>query len=192
MHAMLALAASHLEKLAPSGLTAVAQSHRFNAMKGLNEALEKPLRSAEDGDAAIAACYALFMQSWYMDDGLQASLVLTRTSDLTARRVQAQKIGSIFAQESPDSRLDSMRTRIKDCATFDPDFIQSAIQSTTALLPLCTQQFEKDLLAALVEAFQALSGPTLEGIIYQPLLLQLSSLTDIQHMQVISVLINSL
>lgn len=163
MHAMLALAASHLEKLAPSGLTSMSQMHRLSAIKGLNAALDKPMKKAEDGDAAIAACYALYMQSWYMDDGLSASLVLTRSSDFTTKRVQAQRIGSIFAQQSADTRLDNMRTRLTNCPKYDTDFIQSALSSMSAVLPLCKVDFEKILVLALLEAFESLTGSSFDG-----------------------------
>ena len=64
MHAMMALSASHLERLTPSHLLPTAQSHRLRAISGLNAALSSPLSSTAGGDAAIATCYALLMQSW--------------------------------------------------------------------------------------------------------------------------------
>lgn len=163
MHAMLALSASHLEKLAPNGLTSIAQSHRLEAIKGLNTALTQPLHNAEEGDAAIAACYALFMQSWYMDDGLQASLVLTRSLDLTTKQVRQQQPDSIFAGENGETRLTSMRTRIKDCPKFDVDFIDTAVTSIEALEPLLEWDFERELWSGLVDAFTAFYGEAVDG-----------------------------
>ena len=163
MHAMLALAASHLEKLIPHGLTKVAQSHRLEALKGLNSALLQPFMSAEDGDAAIAACYALFMQSWYMDDGLQSSLVLTRSLDFTTTQVRDQNLGSIFASENRNRRLSSMKSRIEDCPKFDIDFVHAALRSLEALEPVLKFDFECDLLNGLVNAFRAYYGAAEEG-----------------------------
>ena len=163
MHAMLALSASHLEKLAPNGLTTIAQSHRLLAIKGLNNALANPLYSAEEGDAAIAACYALFMQSWYMDDGLQASLVLTRSLDLTTKRVRDQQLGSIFAGETGETRLSSMKGRIKDCPKFDEDFIGAAVSSVGALEGLLEWEFERELWGGLRDAFGAFHGEAVDG-----------------------------
>jgi hypothetical protein len=163
MHAMLALSASHLEKLAPNGLTDIAQSHRLEAIKGLNTALIKPLHTPEDGDAAIATCFALLMQSWYMDDGLQASFVLTRSLDATTKQVRDQELGSIFACESSETRFNSMKNRIQDCPRFDIDFINAAINSIEALGPVLTSNFEIDLWTGLVEAFRAFYGDAAEG-----------------------------
>jgi len=163
MHAMLALAASHLEKLAPNGLTKIAQAHRLEAFKGLNNALTSPFTTPEDGDAAIAACYALFMQSWYMDDGLQSSLVLTRSLDLTTKQVREQNLGSIFASENKDTRFSSMKARIKDCPKFDVDFIDAAVYSVEALGSLFVFDFEFELWNGLVDAFRSYYGDAEEG-----------------------------
>lgn len=163
MHAMLALSASHLEKLAPNGLTSIAQSHRLEAIRGLNIALASDLINAEEGDAAIAACYALFMQSWYMDDGLQSSLVLTRSLDLTTKQVRDQQLGSIFASENGETRLSSMKTRIKDCPKFDIDFIDAAVRSIEALEPLLEWDFERELWGGLVDAYTAFYGDAVDG-----------------------------
>lgn len=166
MHAMLALSASHLEKLAPNGLTKIAQSHRLEAFKGLNDALTKPPQTPEEGDAAIAACYALFMQSWYMDDGLQSSLVLTRSLESTTQQVKDQNLGSIFAGENKDTRFSSMKSRIKDCPKFDIDFVDAATKSIDALRPLLRRDFEVTLWTGIAEAFQAYHNDAEEGWSY--------------------------
>ncbi|KAL3417070.1 C6 transcription factor [Phlyctema vagabunda] len=163
MHAMLALAASHLEKLTHCGLTSIAQSHRLAAIKGLNAALGKPMDHKEEADAAIGACYALLMQSWYMEDGLQASLILTRSCEFTTRKVQAQNLGSILAEEGPDSRISNMRARMKDTPDFDDKFIDAAVKSTSDLLPLCEDKYQRTLFDGLIQAFTSLSKSPLEA-----------------------------
>jgi hypothetical protein len=97
MHAILALSASHLDKLAPSGLTNVAESHRLAAIKGLNSGLDTPLQSAEEGDAVLATCFALLLQSWYMDDGLRSFLILIRSCDLMTKHMHTQNVDSILS-----------------------------------------------------------------------------------------------
>jgi hypothetical protein len=65
MHALLSLSASHLKKLSTNEFTAISQSHRLSAIKGLNIVLNQPVTSAEQADAILATCYALLMQSCY-------------------------------------------------------------------------------------------------------------------------------
>src|SRR4051794_15894319 len=119
MHAMLALSASHLHKLGVNNLTLPAQTHRLAAITGLNQTLSKPLSNSEEGDAVIATCYALLMQSWYMDDGLQASLVLTRSCEWTTRWVRGQGVRSLLAGDGEEMRVSTMRGRLKDVPRFD-------------------------------------------------------------------------
>ena len=165
MHSILALAASHLDKLARCGLTAVAQSHRLLAIKGLNKASGQSSQSAEDGDAVIAACNALLMQSWYMDDGLQSFLIMTRSCNLVTGQIQARKIGAILAYEDLGSRLHNVRARLEGASPFDAVFIHAATVSLDALRPLYRQDFEKDLLACLFNGFRSLSKTPTEGMI---------------------------
>jgi hypothetical protein len=158
MHAMLALSASHLRKISPipSCLSAPAQSHRLAAMKGLNEALSRPLSSSEEADAVIAAAYALLMQSWYMEDGLQASLVLTRCCEWTTKWVREQNVKSVLAEEGEHSKLAIMRGRFKDAPNFDVRFSERAVTSVQALKLLCVEEFQVEVFAGLKKTFELL------------------------------------
>jgi hypothetical protein len=154
---MLALSASHLERLAPSCLTVPAQNHRLASIKGLNETLSRPLSNTEDGDAAIATCYALLMQSWYMDDGLQAFLVLTRSCGWTTKWVREQKCRSILAGECDETRLGTMKARLKDAPRFNDGFVEKAVKSLTALEPLYEESVLAEVSDELMKAFKSLS-----------------------------------
>jgi hypothetical protein len=167
MHALLALSAAHLEKLSRSDLTKVTQSHRLNAIKGLNERLNKPLQTAEDGDAIIATCFALLMQSWYMDDGLESFLVMTRSCDLMTKHVRAQKVGSILASDNFNSRIENMRPRLKGAACFNLEFLQTASQSLDALVPLCNNTYEMELLLRFQQCIASLMNSPMQGRLAQ-------------------------
>ena len=164
MHALLSLSASHLNKLTTGGFTTMAQSHRISAIKGLNNALHQPVRSAEQGDAILATCYALLMQSWYMDDGLTAFLVLTRSCDSVTRHIQSQAVGSILAQENLDSRIERVQKRLEGVPVFNIECLRSAILSLDALQPHCQQAFEMKLWTTLKECFTSLAQTPLQGI----------------------------
>lgn len=158
MHAMLALSASHLEKLAPSCLTVAAQNHRLAAMKGLNEALVQPITSSEEGDAAIATCYALLMQSWYTDDGLQTFLVVMRSCDYTSKWVREQKIKSVLSGEDEVVRLDTMKGRFKDAPKFNENFTERGLLSLQALELLCEHDVHFQVFDALKEAYESFAA----------------------------------
>jgi hypothetical protein len=165
MHAMLALSASHLRKIspAPSCLSIPAQTHRLAAMKGLNEALSRPIYSSEEADAAIASCYALLLQSWYMDDGLQASLVLTRSCEWTTRWVREQKVKSVLADENEYTKVAIMRGRFKDAPIFDVAFSQKAVASVQTLQPLCVEDFQVMVFHGLKKTFELLHISPIAG-----------------------------
>lgn len=163
MHALLALSASHLNKLTTSGLTNVAQAHRLAAIKGLNGVLDQPITTAEQGDAILATCYALLMQSWYMDDGLPAFLIMTRSCELVTRQIRSHDVGSILAEENSDSRIERMRTRLKGAPTFTVECIRASLESLNAIQPLCHQAFEQDFWTKLQDSFIALAQSPIEG-----------------------------
>ncbi|KAH7381051.1 hypothetical protein BKA64DRAFT_227227 [Cadophora sp. MPI-SDFR-AT-0126] len=156
MHAMMALSASHLERLAPSHLTSTAQSHRLHAISGLNVALSssQPLSTA-DGDAAIATCYALLMQSWYMDDGLPASIILTRSVHSTTKWVREQKVRSLLAGDDEGTRRVGMRGRLRGAPGFDAGFVGGALKALGGLEGRCVggEGYQRELYGVLREAF---------------------------------------
>jgi hypothetical protein len=165
MHAMLALSASHLRKISPtpSCLSGPAQTHRLAAMKGLNEALSRPVSSSEEADAAIGACYALLMQSWYMDDGLQASLVLTRSCEWTTKWVRNQNVRSVLAEGDDHTKLGIMRGRCKDAPKFDVGFSEKAVTSVLALESLCIEEVQVQVFAGLKMTFELLHVSPIAG-----------------------------
>ena len=164
-HALLALSASHLDKITTGGFTTTAQSHRFSAIKGLNNALHQPVTTAEEGDSILATCYALLMQSWYMDDGLATFLILTRSCDSVTRRIQSQNAGSILAEENLDSRMERVQMRLNGVPTFNTECLYSAVSSLDALRPYCYQTFENKLLASLQGSFISLAHSPVQGMI---------------------------
>ncbi|KAK0117536.1 hypothetical protein ONS95_011875 [Cadophora gregata] len=157
MHAMLALSASHLERLTPSHLTSTAQSHRLLAISGLNTALSRLLPSSTDGDAAIATCYALLMQSWYMDDGLSASIILTRSVNSTTKWVREQRVRSLLACDDEGTRRAGMKGRLRGAPGFEGGFVDGAVGALGGLEGLCEGEgYQRGLYGVLRGAFEML------------------------------------
>lgn len=164
MHGLLGLSASHLTKISSESFTTIAQSHRLRASKGLNEALSAPLQTVEEADAVIATCHALLLQSWYMDDGLKAFLVLTRSCDLVSNQVRAQNIQALLAKEDLDSRTEIMKGRLDGTPSFNPAFIHEAASSLNAILPLCWKKYQQDFQECLLANFLSLSQTSAQGL----------------------------
>jgi hypothetical protein len=163
MHALLSLSASHLNKLSTNEFTAISQSHRLSAIKGLNIVLNQPVTSAEQADAILATCYALLMQSCYIDDGLPTFLIMTRSCDALTRQIHSLPVGSLLAQDNLDSRIESVQSRLKGVPKFSVDFLRSAITSLNALQPRCQQAFEKKLWTTFENCFLSLAHSPLQG-----------------------------
>ena len=164
MHALLGLSASHLSKISPASYTAIAQDHRLKASKGLNQALDAPLKSPEEADAIIATCHALLMQSWFMDDGLSAFLVLTRSSSLVPRQVRKQNIQALLAKEDLDSGVEFMKGHLSGTPTFSPTFVYDAVSSLNGLLPWCSNPYQKEFQVIMLENFLSLCHTSIEGL----------------------------
>ena len=169
MHALLGLSASHLSKMSPASLTSIAEDHRLRACKGLNEALSGPLKSIEEADAVIAACYALLLQSWYMDDGLNAFLIFTRSCNLVSHQVRTQNIQALFAKEDLDSRTEIMKGRLDGIPSFNPAFIKEAESSLNMILPLCSETYQQELQRILLANFNRLSQTSAQGVYHYQL-----------------------
>ncbi|RFU28472.1 hypothetical protein B7463_g7851, partial [Scytalidium lignicola] len=98
MHAILGLAASHLELLTSVDYRALALSHRLLAIKGSNEAIDKGLRCGNDADALLATCYALTFQSTYMSDGLLDFLQMARGCSVLSNQLMIENLPMSFGK----------------------------------------------------------------------------------------------
>lgn len=161
MHAMLGLAASHLTVTTRADYSSIALQHRVKAIQGFNEALSKQTRSGSDGDALLAAVYALTFQSSYLSDGLREFLTLIRGCALVSYQMIANDVPISFSI-SLEEHHEYMSSRLHDLPTIDGEFVRGAQQSLAAISPLLMQN-EYNLTAhkALVECINAaeVGGP---------------------------------
>ncbi|CBX92134.1 predicted protein [Plenodomus lingam JN3] len=102
IHSILALAASHLNPMSHSSLTAQALQHRILALNSLHEALSTPPESAAEQDARIAATMALAFQSSYLDNGMSEFLLMIRGCIIIANNNTTQSLSaSLFNVSIP-------------------------------------------------------------------------------------------
>ncbi len=136
MHALLGLAASHLTVIGEADYGSLAQSHRFLAIKGFNEALCKTPRHGGDGDALLAACYALTFQSSYMKDAMSEFLTMVRGCGLVSSQLRQDNVQVTFTID-PNNHLKFMESRLDNLPSVDADLLEGAMESFEALAPLC-------------------------------------------------------
>lgn len=155
MHALLGLAASHLSLTSTSSesslnLRTVALQHRLKAIRGTNEAIStisNSARTVADGDALLAACYALSFQASYMTDGLIDHFHMIRGCCLVAQQLRDEGLPLVFFEnDGGRDHFDFMSERLIDLPVINPDLVNGADES----LRVCAE--ELDLMAMPVNA----------------------------------------
>jgi hypothetical protein len=139
MHAILGLAATHLSVTSSANYTSKAINHRLIAIQGFNSALSRPLkRGSADGDALLAACYALTFQSSYMQDGLALSefLTMVRGCSIVSNRLATDGILSFFGITSED-HFKHMETKLENLPVIEDGLRMGAAKSLEALDEMC-------------------------------------------------------
>jgi hypothetical protein len=161
MHAMLGLAASHLTTTTGADYNSLALSHRVKAIQGFNEALSRKSRSGSDGDALVAAIYALTFQASYLSDGLREFLTMIRGCALVSGQLMMQNVPISFdiGKEGHDA---FMKSRLQDLPPIAEEFVKGAQDSLAMLSPLYTlddaNRSAYDCLVDCMEAVEA-GGP---------------------------------
>ncbi|KXX83336.1 Sterol uptake control protein 2 [Madurella mycetomatis] len=151
MHAMLGLAASHLD-LYGGNCSSQALAHRVKAIQSLNQALSQPCTSAAEGDARFAAMFALTFQASCMPEGMSEFLSLVRGCYILATTSMMAHEDSLFSTFTQEGYSDSVRRLIGTSPLkLDADteiLIDDFSKSLRALAPLCTSPLEIRFLAA--------------------------------------------
>ncbi|TAQ85816.1 hypothetical protein B7494_g5864 [Chlorociboria aeruginascens] len=128
MHAVLGLSASHLSLLTGTSHHCTALHHRTLAIRGSNAAISLPHRSASDGDALLAACYALAFQSSYMEDGLNEYFQIVRGCSLVTNQLRAENLELAFLGGERD-HFQLMKEKLRDLPLVNPVLAEGAERS---------------------------------------------------------------
>ena len=91
-----------------------------------------------------------------MDDGLPASIILTRSVHTTTKWVREQRVRSLLAADDEVSRVASMKGRLRGAPNFNPSFIADALHALSNLSPLCVDEYQRELYTVLKDAFAKL------------------------------------
>ncbi|KAK0667544.1 hypothetical protein QBC41DRAFT_137465 [Cercophora samala] len=151
MHAMLGLAASHLD-IHGGNCASQALAHRVKAIQSLNTSLSKPCLSQAEGDARFAAMMALAFQASCMAEGMPEFLAMSRGCHIIANTAMGSMKNSLFREFTQEGYCDSVRRVIGivplDLSEEQDMLIQDFTKSLRALGPLCKSPLEVKFLAS--------------------------------------------
>ncbi|KAH8804929.1 hypothetical protein F5884DRAFT_797710 [Xylogone sp. PMI_703] len=159
MHAILGLAASHLELLTGADYHTSALSHRLKAIKGSNDAIVNGLQSGSDADALLATCYALTFQSAYMSDGLPDFLQMVRGCSILSNQLKMENLLMSFVKAS-QYHFEFIKNRVEGFPLIHPELVHGADISVQALCLLCDEEATRkmhQMLTSVVNALQVSS-----------------------------------
>jgi hypothetical protein len=163
-HAVLGIAASHLNGFSSSQLHSEALSHRLLAIKGLNEALSTPPKSSADADAMLATCYALATQSTFMHDSIREFFTMLRGAQLIMAQQWPKKLGTVFQSLDSHEQLQVACSRLKVPRVIDTELIEEAKGSLMQIWPLCTTDAHRMVLQAALDVIHALNISSQKGL----------------------------
>jgi hypothetical protein len=146
-----------------SNLDSQALSHRVLALRGLNEALSSSPKTSADGDAILAACYALAMQSSYIGDSVEEFLTMFRGCHIVIAQQWPERLGSVFRRLDVDCQLHMASSKLIALPIIDSRLVAPARESLEALRLFCQGMLEKGVLEQLIDIVRALETSSREG-----------------------------
>ncbi len=143
VHAILGLAASDLMIQDPS-LVTFAMAHRLKAIKAIKKTLTDAPRTNtfEEGNALLAACYALTFQSVMLDDGMAEFMTFCRGIVIVAIQMYCKGAKFIFTNFLGDDHMSVLQPFMESIPPIQKDWTDMAVANIAALEPLCKQQVE--------------------------------------------------
>lgn len=161
MHAILGMAASHLQLITGSQMTAMAIHHRVLAIQGSNEVISRPVKHGSDGDALLASCYLLAFQSSYMADGMEESFRIVRGCSLLNMHLKTQHLHMAFFLPHK-YHFDIMQQRLVDLPKIEPEAVKSAETSLQNVLPHLKDLCQKQIYQCLMDIIDSLNFSSLK------------------------------
>ncbi|KAN0104172.1 hypothetical protein V8E51_009917 [Hyaloscypha variabilis] len=162
MHAILGMAASHLELLTGESFGPIAIHHRLLAVQGSNAALSMKTRTGSDGDALLGSCYLLTFQASYMRDGLFEFFTMVRGCSLLSNQLREEKLPMAFFLTEKD-HFKFMEERLLDLPVISAELVEGAQASLAAVQPLCTMPSHTTFFQLLDDCVEAIRMSSLHA-----------------------------
>jgi hypothetical protein len=152
MHAILALAGSHIALQIENPNTKATLSHRHKAIIGLEEAFVRWPPQAEEAHIMLATSYLLCFQSSYIEDGFMEHILSLRGCALLSQLILSNGMKGPFAVQA-NMHTALMELKLTNFPPLDQELACEALQSIKGFKHLLTkaQPIEKAVVASLVE-----------------------------------------
>jgi len=143
MHAILGLAASELMCDDPSLITSAIE-HRVKAIRAVKRALaDAPKANTfEEGNALMATCFALTLQSVALDDGMVEYMTFIRGIIIVAIQMYIKGAKLLFGQMLGDAAKDALQPYMAELPLVEQSWVDGAAGAIQALRPLCQNDTE--------------------------------------------------
>lgn len=165
MHAILALGASHLNRVVPlPEYEKDALTHRGHAINGLNTCMAKSKHEYGEADAMLATCYALTFQAAYMTDGLSDFVVMVRGCALATSKIRDENAITAFNLE-PNRHHDIIRPRLQGLPSLNPEHISQGLTALEEIQMYLENEAEHKFYDSLRAIFFSLQESSAAGYI---------------------------
>ena len=162
MHAMLALAGSHLAIQVEEPQNKLALKHRQEAIIGLEEAFTRWPPSAEEAHVMLATSYLLSFQCGYIEDGFVDNILSLRGCALLSQLVCDQGLKGPFAVK-PNMHSTTMDFTFRNFPHLDQDLAREALQSLAKFSHLAATPTAHAIEKAIIAQSVGMIRPLLEG-----------------------------
>jgi hypothetical protein len=162
---MLALSASDIARSQPasSDLTHAALAYRLKAVTSLNTAMSIGIQSFEQGNAMLATCYNLFVQSTLIDDGLIEYMTFIRGCIIVGLQMLAKNMKFLFHSMWGDENIASLSPSLKVAPLIDAHRVKAACTSLEGFNHLCVRKAEIEVYGLLLGTARALFTSSQDG-----------------------------
>lgn len=165
MHAILALGASHLNRVVPlPEYEKDALTHRGHAISGLNACMAKSNYEYGEADAMLATCYALTFQAAYMTDGLSDFVVMVRGCALATLKIRDENVITAFNLE-PNRHDDIIRPRLHGLPPLNAEHISNGLAALEKTQLYLENETERQFYNSLRDIFLSLQESSAAGYI---------------------------
>lgn len=166
LHSILALSASDLTKTntySPE-LKRTALAYRLKAITSLSASISLGIKSFEEGNAMIATCYNLFVQSVFIDDGLTEYMTFIRGAILIGKQMVERSMKFLFhSMWADDSEIYTLHPSLNNTPLISPKHVTAACLSLEKLHSLCLKKTELEMLGLLLSMARALFTSSRDG-----------------------------
>jgi len=165
---MLALSASDISDTQPSPsgpeLTCTAITHRVRAISSLNKAICSGIQSSEQGNAMLATCCALFLQSTYINNGgLVEYMTFIRGCIIIGAQMDTRNMKLLFNSMWGDENVSAIDSSRVTEPLINPDRVAASCRSFEQFAHLCKGKQEAEMHGLLLGTARALYTSSQDG-----------------------------